>query len=219
MTPPVDDERTQRQGSAQLPWVFAETAAATAVALYLALRLETSLVWLSLGLCLILARRGSLSLYGLDLRICPPSVRTHALLGLTLLSLYGAGHAAISAFLWHQTFVVRLPGNLLVDLVREFLIVAFPEEVFFRAYVQSRWDLACGKPWNLFGALVGPGLLAQAVLFAICHVASGDWLRGSVFFFALLAGWLRARSGSVLGAAVYHAVANLWVRALSASFH
>jgi membrane protease YdiL (CAAX protease family) len=217
MTSPVDDERPQ--GSALLPWVFAETAAATAAALYLALRLETSLVWLFLGLFLILARRGSLSPYGLDLRICPPSLRTHAVLGLTLLSLYGAGHAVISAFLWHKTFLLRLPENSLADLAREFLLVAFPEEVFFRAYVQSRWDLACGKPWNLFHASVGPGLAVQAVLFAVCHVASGNWLRASVFFFALLAGWLRARSGSVLGGGVYHAVANLWVRTLSLSFH
>jgi membrane protease YdiL (CAAX protease family) len=219
MTPFVDDERPRTHKSAPLPWVFAETAAATAVALHLALRLEISLVWLFLGLCLILARRESISLYGLDLRICPPSLRVHAILGFALLSLYGAGHAATSVFLWHQTFLLRLPENPLTDLAREFLIVAFPEEVFFRAYVQSRWDLAWRKPWNFFGASVGPGLPVQAVLFAICHLASGDWLRASVFFFALLAGWLRARSGSVLGATVYHAVANLWVRTLSASFH
>jgi membrane protease YdiL (CAAX protease family) len=219
MTPSVDDEWPQRQGSARLSWVFAETVAATAVAFHLALRLETSLVWLFLGLCLILASRGSLSRYGLDLRISPPSLRTHAILGLTLLSLYGAAHTAMSALLWHKTFAPRLPENPLADLTREFLIVAFPEEMFFRAYVQSRWDLAWGKPWNFFGAAFGPGLPVQAVLFAICHVASGDWRRAGVFFFALLAGWLRARSGSVLGAAVYHAVANLWVRTLSASFH
>jgi membrane protease YdiL (CAAX protease family) len=39
-----------------------------------------------------------------------------------------------------------------------------------------------------------------------------------VFFFALFAGWLRERSGSVLAPAVYHAVANVWYRSLAASF-
>src|SRR5262249_53620955 len=190
MTPPVDDEWPPRQASSRLEWGFAETAAAPAVAFPIALRLETPLVWLFLGLCLILAARGSLSRYGLDLRITPPSLRTHAVLGLTLLSVYGAGHTAISAFLLHKAFVPRLPENPLANLAREFLIVAFPEEVFFRAYVQSRWDLAWGKPWSFFGASFGPGLPVQAVLFAICHVAAGDWRRASVFFFALLAGWL-----------------------------
>jgi membrane protease YdiL (CAAX protease family) len=218
MTPSIDDERPQSSESIRLLWVFAETTVATAVALYLALRLATSLVWLVLGLCLILARRGSISPYGLDLRICPPSLRVHAILGPALLFLYSAGHVAISILLRHQIFAFKFPENPLADLARELLIVAFPEEVFFRAYVQSRWDLAWGKPWDFFGAPVGPGLLAQAVLFAICHVASGDWLRASVFFFALLAGWLRARSGSVLGGVVYHTVANFWVHTLSASF-
>jgi membrane protease YdiL (CAAX protease family) len=39
-----------------------------------------------------------------------------------------------------------------------------------------------------------------------------------VVFFALLAGWLRERSDSVLAPAVYHAVANVWYRTLLASF-
>jgi len=219
MTPPVDDARSQPQESVRPAWVFAETAAATATAYLLALRLETSLVWLVLGLSLMLAGRRSLSQYGVDLRICPPPLHVHAVLGLALLSLYAVGYAAVSFLPWHKTFVVKLPENPLADLAREVLIVAFPEEVFFRGYVQSRWDLACGKPWNFFGASIGIGLAAQALLFAICHLASGDGWRSSVFFFALLAGWLRARSGSVLGPVAYHAVANLWVRSLSASFH
>jgi membrane protease YdiL (CAAX protease family) len=219
MTPPVDDARSQPQESARPVWVFAETVAATAMAYLLALCLETSLVWLVLALSLILAGRRSFSQYGLDLRLCPPPLHVHAFLGLALVSLYGAGHAAVSFLLCHKTFVLKLPENPLADLAREVLIVAFPEEVFFRGYVQSRWDLAFGKPWHFFGASIGPGLLAQAVLFAICHLASGDWRRSSVFFFALLVGWLRARSGSVLAPVAYHAVANLWVRSLSASFH
>ena len=218
MTPLVDDARPRRRSTRPV-WAFAETAAATATTYLLASRLETSLAWLVLGLVLIVAGRRSFSQYGLDLRLSPPPLRVHALLGLALFSLYGAGYAAVSFLLWHKTFVLKLPENPLADLAREVLIVAFPEEVFFRGYLQSRWDSACGKPWHAFGASIGPGLLAQAVLFAICHLASGDWWRFGVFFFALLAGWLRARSGSVLGPAAYHAVANLWARSLSASFH
>jgi membrane protease YdiL (CAAX protease family) len=135
-----------------------------------------------------------------------------------LLSLYAAGHVAFAIFVQHETFAPRLPESALVDLVRGFLLVALPEEVFFRAYIQSRWDFTCGKPWHFLGAAWGPGLAIQAVLFAACHLATGDWTRLRVFFFGLLAGWLRARSASVLGPAVYHAVANLWVGVLDASF-
>jgi membrane protease YdiL (CAAX protease family) len=31
-----------------------------------------------------------------------------------------------------------------------------------------------------------------------------------VFFFALFAGWLRERTGSIAAPVVYHAVANVW---------
>jgi uncharacterized protein len=217
MEKPVDEKLLRRE-RASAPWVLAETLLATALALHLSLRLATPLVWLLLPLGLIFAGRRSPSAYGLDLRICPPPLRVHATLGLVLLSLYALGYAVISIFVWHETFAPRLQEHAVEDLVRGFLVVALPEEVFFRAYVQSRWDFACGKPWRLFGAALGPGLAIQAVLFAACHLATGDWTRLRVFFFGLLAGWLRARSGSVLGPAAYHAVANLWVSLLGASF-
>jgi membrane protease YdiL (CAAX protease family) len=208
-----------RRARRSAPWVLAETVLATALALHLSLRLEAPLVWLVLPLGLILAGHRSLSAYGLDLRICPPSIRVHAILGLVLLSLYAVGHAAIATFIRHESLAPRLPEKAFEDLVRGFLVVALPEEVFFRGYVQSRWDATCGKPWHLFGAAWGPGLAVQAVLFAGCHLVTRDWTRLGVFFFAILAGWLRARSGSVLGPAVYHAVANVWVGVLRASFH
>jgi membrane protease YdiL (CAAX protease family) len=216
MDPPADEVRL-RPDRASAPWVLIETLLATALALYVSLRLGTPLVWLLLPLGLIFTGKRSPSAYGLDLRICPPPLRVHAVLGPVLLLLYAAGHIAIAILAWHRTFEPRLPENALDDLIRGFLLVALPEEVFFRAYVQSRWDFTCGKPWHLFGAAWGPGLTIQALLFAACHLATGDWTRLRVFFFALLAGWLRARSGSVLAPAVYHAVANLWVGALNAS--
>jgi membrane protease YdiL (CAAX protease family) len=214
---PVDGQPVYREASHVL-WTLTETVVATALALYLSQRLHTSLFWLLLPFCSIFASRRSPSEFGLDLRICPPPLRVHAVLGLTLLVFYSAGYTAISALVLHKTIAPQLPTSPLADLARGFLIVAFPEEVFFRAYVQSRWDIACGKPWHLFGAFVGPGLVVQAMLFAACHLAAGDWTRLRVFFFALLVGWLRARSGSVLGPAVYHAVANLWAGVLAASF-
>ncbi len=214
---PVDGQPVYREPPIVV-WILAETVVATALALYLSRRLNTSLFWLLLPFGVIFATRRSPSEFGLDLRICPPPLRVHAVLGVALLALYAVGYTAMSTFLLHKTFAPQLPTSPLADLARGFLIVAFPEEAFFRAYVQSRWDIACGKPWHLFGAFVGPGLAVQAMLFAACHLATGDWTRLRVFFFALLVGWLRARSGSVLGPAVYHTVANLWVGVLAASF-
>ncbi len=111
MTPPVDGARSQPQESARPVWVFAETAAATAMTYHLALRLETSLVLAPPRSLSDPRRRRSFSQYGLDLRLCPPPLHVHAFLGLALVSLYGAGHAAVSFLLWHKTFVLKLPEN------------------------------------------------------------------------------------------------------------
>jgi len=195
-----------------------ETLAATAIALALSVRFASSLVWLLLPLGLLVPFGRPLSEHGLDLRFRPPSITVHAALGVSLLAFYAALHALVAHVFLHQSFVPRFPRHPLLDLVREFLTVGFPEEVFFRGYLETRWNRVCGKPWRIFGASVGAGLLLQALLFAACHVVIGDWTRLRVVFFALLAGWVRERSDSVLAPAVYHAVANVWYKALVASF-
>ncbi|MGH7899478.1 MAG: CPBP family glutamic-type intramembrane protease, partial [Candidatus Binatia bacterium] len=159
-----------------------------------------------------------LSDQGLEIRFRPPSFRRHLALGALLLVFYGLAHVAVSSLVLHQTFAPRMPARLGRDLVVELLAVGIPEEVFFRGYLQNRWNRLLGRPWRILGAPLGLGLLVQAVAFACCHVASGDWWRLSVFFFALLAGWLRERSGSIFPGAAYHAVANVWYRTLVASF-
>jgi membrane protease YdiL (CAAX protease family) len=195
-----------------------ETLAATAVALLLSVRFDSSLVWLLLPLGLLVPFGRPLSEHGFDLRFRPPSIAVHAALGISLLALYAALHALVAHVFLHQRFVLLVPRHPLLDLVREFLTVGFPEEVFFRGYLETRWNLVFGKPWRIFGTPAGVGLPIQAVIFAICHLVTGDWTRLRVLFFGVLAGWLRERSDSVLAPAVYHAVANVWYRVLAESF-
>lgn len=203
---------------ASLIWVTVETLSATGVALYASLRWGTFLVWLLIPIGLLVVCRRPFFEYALDLRFEPPPLRTHLVLGATLLALYATLHAGFALGWQHLSFAPQLPARPLLGLVEEFLLIGIPEEVFFRGLLQTRWNLALGKPWRVFGARVGPGLLIQAVIFAVCHLAAGDWTRLRVFFFALLAGWLRERSNSILAPAAYHAVANVWYRWLEASF-
>lgn len=198
--------------------VALETASATGITLYVSLRWETSLVWLLMPIGLLVACRRPFSEYALDLRFEPPPLRTHLVLGATLLALYAALHAVVALAFQHRSFAPSPPAGTLVALAQEFLLTGVPEEVFFRGFLQTRWNLALGRHWRVLGARVGFGLLIQAVIFALCHLATGDWTRLRVFFFALLAGWLRERSNSVLAPAAYHAVANVWYSWLETSF-
>jgi len=214
-------ERVENQERPSMGRLAVETAGATLLALFVALRFGAPVVWLIVPLVLIAARRKSPSDYGLDLRFRPPSWTVHVLFGGALLLFYAALHAGFAYAILGQTFVPgRQPDlqTLASGLVTELLVVGIPEEAFFRGYLQGRWNERLGRPWTVFGARVGPALLLQSAVFAICHLATGDWTRLRVFFFALLAGWLRERSGSVAGPAVYHAVANVWYRLVAASF-
>jgi membrane protease YdiL (CAAX protease family) len=210
--------RERTSGGFGLIRAVAETSLATAVGLELSLRLDTDLPWLFLPLAVIALCRRSLAAYGFDLRLRPPAVSTHLVLGAALLAGYGALHTAFAVVWQHRSFAPRFPPASLLDLPVEFLSVAVPEEAFFRGYLQARWNRELGRRWRAFGALIGPGLFVQAAVFAGCHALLGDWTRLGVFFFALLAGWLRERSGSILAPAVYHAAANVWYQTLGGAF-
>jgi len=215
------DENTDGAPDARPAWAVVETIAATSLALFLSLRFGMPVVWLLLPLAILVLRGDSLSAYGFDLRLRPPSATAHVVMGSLLLLLYGVGHAWFAHAVLGQAFAPRRipdPIHFSAELAAEFLAIGLPEEVFFRGYLQTRLNLAFGRPWRLCGAKIGPGFWAQAAIFALCHLATGDWTRLRVFFFALLAGWLRERGGSVIGPAAYHAVANVWYRLLVAAF-
>jgi membrane protease YdiL (CAAX protease family) len=92
------------------------------------------------------------------------------------------------------------------------LVIALPEEAFFRGYLQSaldgRWK---GRSWRILGADLGPGWLLSAAIFAVGHVLTiPNPARLAVFFPALLFGWMRARTGGVGAAVLFHAMCNLF---------
>ncbi len=99
----------------------------------------------------------------------------------------------------------------------QFLYVGFPEELFFRGYLQQRFDDAFGRPWRLFGASWGPGLLLADLLFAGGHLlVTGDVARLAVFFPGLLFGWLLAGTGALIAPMLFHGLCNIFLFTLQA---
>jgi len=91
----------------------------------------------------------------------------------------------------------------------QLVYVGFPEELFFRGYLQQRFDDAFGRPYRLLGASWGPGLLMANLLFAAGHLlVTGDVSRLSVFFPGLLFGWLLARTGALIAPMLFHGLCN-----------
>jgi membrane protease YdiL (CAAX protease family) len=104
-----------------------------------------------------------------------------------------------------------LPELLLIQLV----VIALPEEVFYRGYVQTRLAPLFRRRLRFLGADLGPEVVVASALFAASHlVAIPSPFRLAVFFPGLLFGWLRARTGSVLAPAILHALSNVLLEVL-----
>lgn len=112
----------------------------------------------------------------------------------------------------HDLSQVRftLPRGYAQTALTQLLVVGLPEEYFFRGYLQTRLDQAMPPRRQLLGARVGAALLWASLLFALGHfLVDFNALRLAVFFPALVFGWMRARTGSILSGVLFHASANI----------
>ena len=117
-------------------------------------------------------------------------------------------------------FAFRLPDGLPVLVPVQLLVVALPEELFYRGFVQTAWArTAPGRGVTVLGARLGAGFVWTQVLFAAGHLVVLQPWRLGTFFPGLLFGWLRERTGGLAAPVVLHALSNLFIATLEASFY
>jgi len=114
---------------------------------------------------------------------------------------------------------LKLPPDLLQVVAAQLLVVALPEEYFFRGYLQTRLEEVWPARRKVLGGQIGLALLVAALLFALGHLlVDFNALRLAVFFPALVFGWMRNLTGSILAGVLFHAAANLVSDILHKSF-
>lgn len=193
-------------------------------------------VFLGAAWLLVLRRRDAdvrgwgLSLGGL-LDVPPSPWRVtlrEAAIGLAWALLLGAlffpGFVVAFSRYWHVRQLAWVPPPKLLDAaLGQLVVVALPEEAFFRGYLQTALDRAWdggdrgsgshggfGRRIEVLGAKIGPGLLVSSALFALGHLATIPHpARLAVFFPSLVFGWLRARTGGIGAGVAFHAMCNL----------
>lgn len=89
--------------------------------------------------------------------------------------------------------------------------VAFSEEFFYRGYLTLRLEERWPPRIRVLGAPIGRAAVVAAALFSAGHLLEPAPWRLLVFFPALVFAWLRARTGTVIGAAICHFVFNVWL--------
>jgi hypothetical protein len=102
-------------------------------------------------------------------------------------------------------------------LLVQLLLVALPEEVFYRGYLQSRLDGLIGRDRRILGVEMNvASTVLTSTLFAIGHVVTiQSPTRLAVFFPSLLFGWMRRATGGILAPILFHAICNIAVQLLS----
>jgi len=99
----------------------------------------------------------------------------------------------------------------------QLLLVALPEEFFFRGYMQYQFDRIWPKKWRLLGVRVGWSLVITSLIFAFSHsLIHRQWWHFSIFFPALVFGWLREKTNAITASILFHALSNVysfWVMA------
>lgn len=115
---------------------------------------------------------------------------------------------------------LRLPDRLPLLALTQLLVVALPEELFYRGWLQTSLARAVpGAGVRVLGARLGRGFLLTQLLFALGHLVTLQPWRVGTFFPGLLFGWLRERTGGIWAPVVVHALSNLFLTTLERSFY
>ncbi len=115
---------------------------------------------------------------------------------------------------------LRIPDGFLLQVALQLLVVALPEELFYRGWMQTAWArTAPGRGVRVLGARLGAGFVWTQLLFAAGHLVDPAPWRLATFLPGLWFGWLRERTGNVVAGVVAHALSNLFLKVLEASFY
>jgi membrane protease YdiL (CAAX protease family) len=186
---------------------------------------------------IFMRRRGEdYSDYGLNFRNWRADLKLFALASLIGAPLYLAAYAGFASVLpklpeWLAKtispyagyrglveFHLRFPHRFAEWIVTQLLVVALPEEFFYRGYLQKRLRDAWPQGRFFLGARLGPAFFVTTALFALGHLAIFQAWRLEVFIPGLVFAWMRERTGTIVSATLFHAACNLYELILAASF-
>jgi membrane protease YdiL (CAAX protease family) len=113
---------------------------------------------------------------------------------------------------------LRLPPRFPLVAAIQLLVVALPEELFYRGWMQTTWAATgAGRRVRVLGANLGAGFVTTQLLFALGHLVVPQAWRIATFLPGLLFGWVRERSGGLVAPIFVHAFSNLFLLALETS--
>jgi uncharacterized protein len=97
----------------------------------------------------------------------------------------------------------------------QLVVVALPEELFFRGFLLALLEKRFPPKRRVLGGGIGLALVLSSAAFALIHLPKdGDPRALATFFPGLVFGWMRSATGSILASTLTHAGSNILVRFL-----
>lgn len=119
---------------------------------------------------------------------------------------------------WAGVHAPALTLSLAKFCAVQLLVVALPEELFFRGTLLKLLEQRFPPKRRILGGGVGWALVISAAMFALIHLPKdGDPRALATFFPGLLFGWMRSATGSILASTITHGCSNILIRMLDLS--
>ena len=100
----------------------------------------------------------------------------------------------------------------------QLVVVALPEELFFRGFLLHMFEQAYPPSRRFLGGGIGKALLLSSLAFALIHLPKeGDPRALATFFPGLVFGWMRSATRSILAGTITHGASNILIRLLESS--
>ncbi len=105
--------------------------------------------------------------------------------------------------------------ELLQFVAVQVIVVALPEELFFRGCLHGLLEKRFPPTRRWLGGGIGLALLLSSAAFALIHLPKdGDPRALATFFPGLVFGWMRSSTSSILAPVIAHASSNVLIRLL-----
>jgi membrane protease YdiL (CAAX protease family) len=112
----------------------------------------------------------------------------------------------------------KLTLDLLEFCAVQLVVVALPEELFFRGFLLGLLEQRFPPKRRILGGGIGLALVLSALAFGLIHLPKdGDPRALATMFPGLLFGWMRSATGSILASTLTHAGSNILIRFLELS--
>jgi len=109
----------------------------------------------------------------------------------------------------------ELSWELAQFAIIQLVVVALPEELFFRGCLHRLLEQRFAPRHRVAGGGIGLALILSSLAFALIHLPKdGDPRALATFFPGMLFGWMRSATGSILAPTLTHASCNIFVRFL-----